>query len=365
MNGGHLRKPEHRTGLEEVMGAVARIEQQQPVLGLELPENTSFDRWVEIGRRLCVGQQAVQWKIGDWWAFGDHRYGQRAKAAAEGIFGREFGTLMNAASVARSFSTSCRREALSWSHHVEVAPLAKTNPKAAEQLLDRAESEHWSKLDLRREVQALKAANDPGQVEDRQPAEPRPRSLSDAERETVEAYVAVIELSEALRKHRPLSEREQVHLNRARNHLADTFGDRRAIPDDFEVIFVEQGRLACEDWYRARRTTVDRWLILSGKQRLISERAAFVEHKRASKRQQERPEQVEQDHQESLQDRELAKLAAAYLRRPSVHGGVIISQGNGWLFGVNPCTSRELIEKAERKGFDIEQALADIQAEAV
>jgi hypothetical protein len=54
---------------------------ERPVLALELPAGTSFDEWVEIGRKLCLTSKALQWHIGDWWAFGDHRYGQRATFA--------------------------------------------------------------------------------------------------------------------------------------------------------------------------------------------------------------------------------------------------------------------------------------------
>jgi hypothetical protein len=59
-------------------------------------------------------------------------------AAAHGIFGRGFQTLMNAASVCRSFETSRRREALTFTHHLEVAALP---PKEADMLLDKAEAE--------------------------------------------------------------------------------------------------------------------------------------------------------------------------------------------------------------------------------
>jgi hypothetical protein len=56
----------------------------------------------------------------------------------------------------------------------------------------------------------------------------------------------------------------------------------RRCPDDFSVIFVEQGRVGCEAWYRARRDTVTRWMVEQGKERLIKARAAFVAHQRAN-----------------------------------------------------------------------------------
>jgi hypothetical protein len=108
----------------------------QPALALDLPEFMLFDDWVDLGRKLSDGQKVVNWWIGDWWAAGDHRYGERAKVAAEHIFGREFQTLANLASVCRSFETSRRREVLSWSHHAEVASLPVDE---ADALLDQAE----------------------------------------------------------------------------------------------------------------------------------------------------------------------------------------------------------------------------------
>lgn len=51
---------------------------------------------------------------------------------------------------------------------------------------------------------------------------------------------------------------------------------QRQCPADFDVIFVEIGRLDCEHWYRARRTTIDRWLAERGKDRLIKARAEYV-----------------------------------------------------------------------------------------
>lgn len=118
----------------------------KPGMALDIPKNQTFDQWVEMGRSLCEGQRVVNWWIGDWWAAGNHRYGERAKAAAEGIFGLEFKTLANAASVCRAFETSRRREHLSFSHHAEVASLP---PEEADALLDKAESGQLSRGTIR------------------------------------------------------------------------------------------------------------------------------------------------------------------------------------------------------------------------
>lgn len=138
------------------MNAMMAIETMgKPGLALEIPKGQTFDDWVEMGRSLCEGQRVVNWWIGDWWAAGHHRYGERAKAAAEGIFGREFQALADMASVCRSFETSRRREHLTFTHHREVAALP---PEKADELLTRAETESLSTRDLRVEVVKVRTA---------------------------------------------------------------------------------------------------------------------------------------------------------------------------------------------------------------
>lgn len=122
-------------------------------LALNLPKTMSFDDWSALGLKLASTQRVLNWWIGDWWAAGHHRYGERARVAAEGIFGREFQTLMNAASVCRAFETSRRREALSYTHHAEVAALPTDR---ADALLDKAQAENLSARDMRRAAMVAK-----------------------------------------------------------------------------------------------------------------------------------------------------------------------------------------------------------------
>ena len=100
-------------------------------VSLDLPATLSFEDWSRTGEMLGVMECGVAWWIGDWWAFGQHAYGDRARAAAKGIFGRSFGTLRNLGSVARRFDTSRRRDVLPWKHHAEVAGLV---PEKADEL---------------------------------------------------------------------------------------------------------------------------------------------------------------------------------------------------------------------------------------
>jgi hypothetical protein len=120
---------------------------------LSLPESLTFEQWEEIGAELANRARKLNWWIGDWWAAGHHRYGERARLAARGLFGKEFKTLANIASVCRAFEPSRRREHLSWSHHAEASALS---PPAADMLLDLAERDRLSKAQVRAAVTTIR-----------------------------------------------------------------------------------------------------------------------------------------------------------------------------------------------------------------
>jgi murein tripeptide amidase MpaA len=89
---------------------------------------------------------AVQWWLGDWWAFGEHRYGDRkAIVEAEEWEGPKFQACRDAGWVCRAFETSRRRDVLSFNYHKEVAALP---PKQQDHWLDRAEAEGLSAMAL-------------------------------------------------------------------------------------------------------------------------------------------------------------------------------------------------------------------------
>lgn len=138
----------------------------------------------------------------------------------------------------------------------------------------------------------------------------------------------------------------------------------RPVPDDFEVIFVEQGRLECEAWYRARRTTVNRWLEECGKDRLIAKRASFVKHLRDTRRC-ERP----RERPSIIPDRRrvpdaLVRRAAHYLRSVRNGGWVVAPQSDGmWLVGTRRRSPAEVVDMAVTRGFDRRAANLQIRAE--
>lgn len=140
----------------------------------------------------------------------------------------------------------------------------------------------------------------------------------------------------------------------------------RPCPDDFEIVFVEQGRLECEAWYHARRTTVTRWLTECGKARLIAKRAAYVRYQR-----EQRLKPAEASPSKSgIRDRRhvspaLAQRAAHHLRCIRHGGWAVAPVANGeWLVGTRRRSAAELVDLAVSKGFDRRKANLQIAAEA-
>jgi len=125
--------------------------------------NMSFEQWEAAGRELMQMGRAWQWWVGDWVLYGEQNYGEKYAQAIE-LTGMEYGTLANVISVARKVDSSRRREDLSWSHHVEVAPLP---PREQDKWLDRAREEGMTLARLRSSLSATKA----GRVE---PGDDRP-----------------------------------------------------------------------------------------------------------------------------------------------------------------------------------------------
>lgn len=120
--------------------------------------------WVRQGHWLGVLTRASGWWLGDWLRYGNARYGERYRTAAA-ITGYDVQTLMNQAYVASRFTTSRRREKLSFSHHAELAalPLAEQD-----RWLDHAEGSGLSVRALRSELRrALRARRaEPARPED-------------------------------------------------------------------------------------------------------------------------------------------------------------------------------------------------------
>jgi hypothetical protein len=111
------------------------------------PEQLTLNDWKSLGRTLQQFECSIQWWLGDWWCYGQHRYGERkAKLTLKDtlpsendspFYRRAYGTLMNYGSVAGRVASSRRREVLSFSHHVVIAPLEPD------------EQDHWLDIAVR------------------------------------------------------------------------------------------------------------------------------------------------------------------------------------------------------------------------
>lgn len=90
----------------------------------ELPEKLSADQWLEVGRALGKADRSLMWWIGDWWAYGEHEYGDRAAIVKSDDWeGPKFQTCMDAAWVCRRFETSSRDEVVSFRKHRAIASI--------------------------------------------------------------------------------------------------------------------------------------------------------------------------------------------------------------------------------------------------
>lgn len=140
----------------------------------------------------------------------------------------------------------------------------------------------------------------------------------------------------------------------------------RQCPDDFDVIFVEIGRFDCENWYRASRITINRWLEERGKRRLIRLRARFVQHQRDTGK---KPRLITRS--APLSDRRripftLARQAAHFLRVVRCGGWVVSPTGEGdWRVGTRRMTAAQMVDFAVAKGFDLRANLQCLHAEGV
>jgi hypothetical protein len=120
--------------------------------GLKLPDGLSFEQWQSVGFTLKRINRAWRWWVGDWLHYGEQSFGEMASQVMDEL-GTDYQQLANCAYVSGKIPFSRRRESLSWSHHYEVASVP---PAQAENLLDQAEANGWSRNELRAAVTATK-----------------------------------------------------------------------------------------------------------------------------------------------------------------------------------------------------------------
>lgn len=133
---------------------VATIERkfhgQVTSIGWQLPDDMGEAEWRAAGAMLGAMERSVGWWIGDWWAFGERKYGKRKAATQNAEWnGPSYEVCKNYGAIAKKFRTSYRYDVLSFTHHIAVAALELDD---ALRLLDIAAREGWSVRELRREA---------------------------------------------------------------------------------------------------------------------------------------------------------------------------------------------------------------------
>lgn len=142
---------QHTPGLLDIPGC------EFTPTSLKLPPDLSYDHWERIGRQLQLANVAVQWWIGDWLVYGEHRWREKY---AQGVqqFGKAEQTLMNYHYVAKAISSSRRREQVDFSTHAEVAGLDEDDQ---ERILAKAANEGTTRKQVRREAEKVRRAKQP------------------------------------------------------------------------------------------------------------------------------------------------------------------------------------------------------------
>lgn len=123
--------------------------------GLDLPDGLAPEQWAQAGMEIARTGSASKWWLGDWWRYGEHKYGDRKSIVESDDWdGPKFQTCVDAGTVASRFESTRRRVLLSFRHHAEVVSLPAD---WQDQLLDEAERDSLSCSKLRQRVKEIKS----------------------------------------------------------------------------------------------------------------------------------------------------------------------------------------------------------------
>ncbi|MFH8516599.1 LmbU family transcriptional regulator [Streptomyces gelaticus] len=116
--------------------------------GLLFTSKQSLSTWEKVGADLFSFADSSTWWIADWLVYGESAFHDRYEEAVKRT-SLSYQTLRNYTWVARRFPLQRRRQALSFSHHLEVVALERPEQ---DYWLRRAEELGWSRNKLRGEV---------------------------------------------------------------------------------------------------------------------------------------------------------------------------------------------------------------------
>ena len=122
--------------------------------GLQLPSRLTFEDWQSAGQILQVIAGASLWWIGDWYLFGEERFGELSAQAIGGDTGYSPRTVQQAAWVCGRFPFSKRLENVPFSTHMVLAGV-KDEVKRDE-LLALAAKERWTMRQAQEVARAFK-----------------------------------------------------------------------------------------------------------------------------------------------------------------------------------------------------------------
>lgn len=132
------------------------------------PAELTFEEWTAIGNTLQQVNASLNWWIGDWLNYGEHKWGEMYAQAVE-VTGWDYDRLARAKWVASAVQFCFRKQNLSWTHHVHVAGLSEEDQC---KWLDKAESAGFSSTQLREAIKASKQLPAPAPTITALPAQP-------------------------------------------------------------------------------------------------------------------------------------------------------------------------------------------------
>jgi len=90
--------------MADILPAISSSVFQATSVGLRLPKaKVHYDLWEGYGRSLRTVQAALRWCIGDWFNYGEDKFGGMASQASDIWPEYSYSNLANMASVARAF----------------------------------------------------------------------------------------------------------------------------------------------------------------------------------------------------------------------------------------------------------------------
>lgn len=116
------------------------------------PAELTFEEWTAIGNTLQQVNASLNWWIGDWLNYGEHKWGEMYAQAVE-VTGWDYQRLADAKWLAANVDFSLRNENLSWTHHRHVASLP---PDEQAEWLELAAANGWRSGQLKEAIKASK-----------------------------------------------------------------------------------------------------------------------------------------------------------------------------------------------------------------